>query len=100
MRENETLDPFKPAQPRIPGVSKPEVKLPPAGQKENHGMSDADGGLPAASDALSSGLSPGASLDRTAQLKFLWIGLTLAGALATVFFLFVLNRRHVSTNVS
>ncbi len=34
MPENKILDPFKPAQPRIPGVSAPEEKVPESDESE------------------------------------------------------------------
>jgi hypothetical protein len=81
MPENKILDPFKPAQPRIPGVSAPEEK--PSASAEAHESQHTPGLM---------GPPPFASDDSAPKLKFLWVGLTLAGALATTFLLFSLKR--------
>ena len=83
MPENKILDPFKPAQPRIPGVSAPEEKR------------RRSAGIPEEAMTCSWIYWPADPLPRTTTrltLKFVWVGLTLAGALATAFLLFGLKR--------
>jgi hypothetical protein len=82
MPENKILDPFKPAQPRIPGVSAPEEKLPESGESEEAYVSP---GFIAPSASVSN--------DNPPPLKLLWVGLTLAGALTTAFLLFGLRQK-------
>jgi len=82
MPENKILDPFKPAQPRIPGVSAPEEKLPESGESEEAYVSP--GFIPPSSSV---------SNDNPPSLKLLWVGLTLAGALTTAFLLFGLKQK-------
>jgi hypothetical protein len=64
MPENKILDPFKPAQPRIPGVSAPEEKLPESGESEEAYVSP--GFIPPSSSV---------SNDNPPSLKLLWVGL-------------------------
>lgn len=71
------VDPFKPAQPHIPGVETPA-------------MHDGEHGGPG-NDAPSHGLLRAAinrHLPDSADLKLLWVGITLASALATGALLF------------
>jgi hypothetical protein len=82
MPENKILDPFKPAQPRIPGVSAPEES--PAQSEDREESHEGPGFL---------GPPLAESGDEPSQLKFLWVGLTLAGALATSFLLFGLKQK-------
>ncbi len=82
MPENKILDPFKPAQPRIPGVSAPEEKLPESVESEEAYVSP---GFVA--------LTAGVSNDNPPQLKLLLVGLVLAGALTTTFLLFGLKQK-------
>jgi len=71
MPGNQILDPFKPAQPRIPGVSAPEERPPEdaplKGNREAPPLRRA-------------------SRDAPSRLKFLWLGLTLAGILTALLF--------------
>jgi hypothetical protein len=82
MPENKILDPFKPAQPRIPGVSAPEEKAPESAEPEEAYVSP---GFIAP--------TAGESNDNPPQLKLLWVGLALAGALTTAFLLFGLKQK-------
>jgi len=81
MPENKTLDPFKPAQPRIPGVSDhldhEEAPQHTAETPEELPVPET-GGLPSLPPAEVS----------AENLKFVWVGITLVGALATIFFLY------------
>jgi hypothetical protein len=82
MPENKILDPFKPAQPRIPGVSAPEEKVPERAESEEAYVSPGF-------------IAPSASIptnDNPPPLKLLWVGLSLAGALTTAFLLFGLKK--------
>jgi hypothetical protein len=89
MPENTILDPFKPTQPRIPGVSIPEEASRDSGEpRENH---EAPGLM---------GPPPSVSNDRPSQWKLLWIGLTLAGVLTTSFLLFGLKQKPVPTRAT
>jgi hypothetical protein len=83
MPENKILDPFKPAQPRIPGVSAREEEPPlePLEIPENHDLSGVNDPRPAAQTDPS-------------HLKFVWVALTLAVALGTAVFLFSLKGNH------
>src|SRR5450631_1405076 len=85
MPENKILDPFKPAQPRIPGVSATEDKFPENGQPEE-------------TDETPGFMGPQGSVpvDNSSAWKFLWMGLTLAGALTTAFLLFGLKQKFTS----
>jgi hypothetical protein len=83
MPENKILDPFKPAQPRIPGVSDPGAKLPENPRLDDLGAPGLIGPPPRAGEAPS-------------QLKLLWIGLTLTGALTSAFLLFGLKQEPSS----
>jgi hypothetical protein len=78
MPENKVLDPFKPAQPHIPGVPSPDVRA-----KEDEVDPEEINQAPGAMWA-----PPSTHDDSPSQFKLLWVGLALAGALATVFFLF------------
>jgi hypothetical protein len=78
MPENKVLDPFKPVQPHIPGVPSHDVKSK-EDEMDPEEINQAPGSM---------GPRPSALDDSPRQLKLLWVGLTLAGALATVFFLF------------
>ena len=82
MPENKTLDPFKPAQPRIPGVA-------------DHSHSDHEEApqqtaeTPEELPVPEIGGTPDFQSEITAEnLKFVWVGITLVGALATIFFLY------------
>jgi hypothetical protein len=77
MPDYPTIDPFKPAQPHIPGVSPPSEKT------KEHPQSEDDLNAPAIMGPPRS--APEELPDR---LKFVWVGLTLAGALLTIFVLF------------
>ena len=83
MTENKIVDPFKPAQPRIPGVSWP-------GENAKAPEVRADEMNPAPRVAAP---APDADHDSLGQGKFVWAGLTLATALITAFLLFGLNRK-------
>src|ERR1700690_4384099 len=84
MSQSKILDPFKPAQPAIPGVATPKEKVSKSGDvDENHPPANFIG-------------HPRAFINAPFQLKLLWIGLTMAGALAAVFVLFVLKRQPFS----
>lgn len=85
MPENKILDPFKPSQPRIPGVSAPEDKVPESGEAEEAYVSP--GFIPPSSSAPTNGNPP--------PLKLLWVGLALTGALTTAFLLFGLKQKSV-----
>ncbi len=86
MPENKILDPFKPAQPRIPGVSAREEESPPGPLEvpENHDLSGINDSRPAAQTDPS-------------HLKFVWVALTLAVALGTAVFLFSLRAKSRAT---
>ncbi len=89
MPESNILDPFKPAQPRIPGVSASVESAPKNGEaKANHEKP----GFTAPTPIVSS--------DAPSQLKFLWIGLTLAGALISGFLLFSLSQKTALTKIA
>lgn len=77
MPDHPTIDPFKPAQPHIPGVS-------PASEKTRE-PSQSDEALNAPAIM---GPPRSAPEELPSNLKFVWVGLTLAGALLTVFLLF------------
>jgi hypothetical protein len=76
-------DPFKPAQPHIPGVETPAVHL------EEHGGHGNDAPSPGLLGAVIN-----ARLPHPADLKLLWVGITLASALATGALLF--SNAHVT----
>ena len=84
MPDKRIVDPFKPAQPRIPGVSTAPANSPSvATREENYAMAEL--------------VEPRSSREKVLfQLKFLWIGLTLAGALITGLILFSLSQRAAS----
>jgi hypothetical protein len=82
MPENRVIDPFKPAQPRIPGVSAPEENPRPASVLE-------EAQLPSGFIAQSPGVPPNVS----PRFQFPWLALMLAGALSTAFLLFGLKRK-------
>ncbi|MGA2720149.1 MAG: hypothetical protein ABSF78_14405, partial [Candidatus Acidiferrales bacterium] len=85
MPENKILDPFKPSQPRIPGVSAPEEKVPESTESEEAYVSP--GFIPPSSSAPTN--------DNPPPLKLLWVGLALTGALTTAFLLFGLKQKSV-----
>jgi hypothetical protein len=77
MPENETLDPFKPAQPHIPGVSTPDEKAKEAEQAEH------------AQQATRTVVPPSGAPEGSPQnLKLVWMGLGAAGALGIILLLF------------
>ena len=80
--ENKTLDPFKPAQPRIPGVSAPVDKAEEADSSAAQEQAPGIMGPPVA-----------AQLKDPSRLKLLWVGITLAAALATGAVLFTSARK-------
>jgi hypothetical protein len=76
MPENKTLDPFKPAQPRIPGVADhAEVTRQPSAEPRVEVGAAGVNAPPANEPPLS-----------VEKLKFVWTGITLAVALGTIFF--------------
>ncbi len=77
MPENKTLDPFKPAQPQIPGVSSTEGK-------PHHQPEPSDEAVHAPAVMGPSSNAPA----ELPELRLVWVGLTLIGALATIFLLF------------
>jgi hypothetical protein len=84
MSQSKILDPFKPAQPVIPGVATPKEEVSKSGEvDENRRPANFIGQYRAFINTLF-------------QLKQLWIGLTMAGALAAIFVLFVLKRQPLS----
>jgi hypothetical protein len=89
MTENKTLDPFKPTQPRIPGVSSPEEKAE-RRQRDPEEFKKAPGPI---------GPAPNASDESPRGSKFLSVGLTVAGAILTLFLLFGLNHKSAVTPV-
>ena len=90
MPENKILDPFKPAQPRIPGVSAPEEKLPESGESEEAYVSP--GFIPPSASVSTN--------DNPPPLKLLWVGLALTGALTTTFLLFGLKQKAAPAKTS
>jgi hypothetical protein len=76
MPENKTVDPFKPVQPQIPGVSSSDDK--PRQPEPSHEPVDAPGIM---------GPPPNAPAELP-EMKLVWVGITLLGALATIFLLF------------
>jgi hypothetical protein len=90
MPETKILDPFKPAQPRIPGVSAPEeASSGSALHSETPDLPGIVGPPPAA-----------VSDDSSSRLKLLWVGLTLAGALATTILLFGLKQNSAPSKAA
>jgi hypothetical protein len=90
MPENKTLDPFKPVQPRIPGVPSRERQ---ANRTEIHPdeINQAPpviGPPPRAADGL------------LTQPELLWVGLILMGALATALFLFRGGHKPATASLS
>lgn len=78
MAENKTIDPFKPVQPRIPGVSD---------RQDTSSQPTAE----AAEEMQGPGFSDHHAIDSAISddnLKFVWVGITLIGALATIFYLY------------
>ncbi|HWF39282.1 MAG TPA: hypothetical protein VG322_12220 [Candidatus Acidoferrales bacterium] len=95
MPENKTpaiqpLDPFKPAQPRIPGVS------------DHSDHEQAPQHAAGTSEELAApeiGALPDVQPEVTAEnLKFVWVGITLVGALATIFFLYGHGQKAAPVN--
>lgn len=78
MSEHNISDPFKPAQPHIPGVENPS-----AHEEESGGP-----GNDSASHGLL-GAAINARLPDPTNLKLLWVGITLATALVTAALLFI-----------
>jgi len=80
MSEHNISDPFKPAQPYIPGVATPATQ-------EHHQESGWIGGEPPSHGLLGAAIN--ARLPNPAELKLLWVGITLATALATAALLLI-----------
>lgn len=91
--QNEIIDPFHPAQPRIPGVSEPAGKPIQAG--ETHARGEEAGFVTAS--AGGSAVSPLAlKIALKIDLKYVWIGLTLAAVLIMGLLLFHPNTKPES----
>ncbi len=89
MTEYKILDPFKPVQPRIPGVYSPDEK--PENSEPDPGEINQNPGV--------TGPPRSTPDDSPTALKFLWVGLTLAGAIVTTFMLFGLNHKPAAGTV-
>ena len=88
MPENKTLDPFKPAQPQIPGVCSAENKQPQPVQAEEEAL-----------HAPAIMAPPPRTSQQLPEMKLVLVGLTLVGALATIFLLFG-NAQKAGPNAS
>lgn len=82
MTENKIVDPFKPAQPHIPGVSWPAENTPARETRRNESNQT----------PVVAGPLIGPDDDSFGEGKLVWVGLTLAAALVTALLLFGLNR--------
>lgn len=89
MPENKAVDPFKPAQPRIPGVSAPAEEGQEGGKSASSSAGEHSPGV--------MGPPPSQRFEDPSRLKLLWVGITLASALITGVLLFSSSRKAAPT---